>query len=407
MADQKISELTDAGTLVDANDLVIEQSSNSRKLGLDTLKTFVNGDPWTAGVSHPDGYDNWVRPGQWPALPTTAANQIDAVAAIFPDGEGPQTVGVRCTTSTGTWSVDWGDGTSTSAISSNSETTHQYTYADVDLTSTDYGYKCALIQVTPDTGNLTEVDFGDVTITDNETTSATYFTINPLIDIAVNGSSITNFRTYNTNDSCCQLLQRIVFHNTGVMTGSGQSNMLHQCINLMVVDLSGADFGTSASNMFDDCPSLREVVYPDGLTDLDTGQLSFGNCFQLRHVNFGNNQFGGTGNFSIDTPSTTTGGFLEEVTFGSSTVFQQNNSSSIVISSRRLRKINNPAQMVGTGYTGTISINLNNLSATELDAIYTALPSLTGSASINVTSNPGTGSDDPTIATAKGWTVIG
>jgi hypothetical protein len=191
------------------------------------------------------------------------------------------------------------------------------------------------------------------------------------------------------------------------MTGSGQTNMLHQAGNLMVVDLSGADFGTSANNMFDDCFSLREIVYPNGLTDLDNGQLSFGNCFQLRHINYGNNQFGGTSSYSIDTPTTTVGGMLEELTFGSSTIFQQNNTGTLTFNSRRIRKINNAAQMVGTGYTSTINLSLNNLDATELDAIYTALPSLTGSATINVSSNPGTGADDPTIATAKGWTVTG
>jgi hypothetical protein len=46
------------------------------------------------------------------------------------------------------------------------------------------------------------------------------------------------------------------------------------------------------------------------------------------------------------------------------------------------------------------------LSATELDAIYTRLPTVTGQ-TITVTGNYGAAGDNPSIATAKGWTVTG
>jgi hypothetical protein len=46
----------------------------------------------------------------------------------------------------------------------------------------------------------------------------------------------------------------------------------------------------------------------------------------------------------------------------------------------------------------------SNLGPDALDEIYTSLPTVSGQ-TITVTSNWGTASDDPTIATAKGWTV--
>ena len=46
------------------------------------------------------------------------------------------------------------------------------------------------------------------------------------------------------------------------------------------------------------------------------------------------------------------------------------------------------------------------LSATALNEIYTNLPTVTGQ-TITVSNNWGTATDDPTIATAKGWTVSG
>lgn len=54
-----------------------------------------------------------------------------------------------------------------------------------------------------------------------------------------------------------------------------------------------------------------------------------------------------------------------------------------------------------------LTINYTNcqLSADALNEIYTNLPTVTGK-TITVTNNPGVSADDPTIATAKGWTVV-
>lgn len=52
-----------------------------------------------------------------------------------------------------------------------------------------------------------------------------------------------------------------------------------------------------------------------------------------------------------------------------------------------------------------ISYATANLSAAALDNIYTNLGTAAGAQTITVTGNWGTAGDDPTIATAKGWTV--
>jgi len=53
----------------------------------------------------------------------------------------------------------------------------------------------------------------------------------------------------------------------------------------------------------------------------------------------------------------------------------------------------------------SFSIASCHFSAAALDEIYTALP--TATKTITVSSNYGTTGDDPTIATAKNWTVTG
>jgi hypothetical protein len=54
----------------------------------------------------------------------------------------------------------------------------------------------------------------------------------------------------------------------------------------------------------------------------------------------------------------------------------------------------------------TFSVASCKLSAAALNEIYTNLPTVTGQ-TITVTGNYGVVADDPTIATSKGWTVVG
>jgi hypothetical protein len=60
----------------------------------------------------------------------------------------------------------------------------------------------------------------------------------------------------------------------------------------------------------------------------------------------------------------------------------------------------------GNGPKFTFSVTLCKLSAASLNQLYTSLPTVTAQ-SITVTGNVGVAGDDPTIATAKGWTVTG
>jgi hypothetical protein len=61
-------------------------------------------------------------------------------------------------------------------------------------------------------------------------------------------------------------------------------------------------------------------------------------------------------------------------------------------------------EATGARFTHTIASNC--LSGANLDAYYTGLPTVT-SQTLTVTGNYGTSTDNPSIATAKGWTVTG
>jgi hypothetical protein len=64
------------------------------------------------------------------------------------------------------------------------------------------------------------------------------------------------------------------------------------------------------------------------------------------------------------------------------------------------------ARIQAKDFQWTFSVANCKLSATALNEIYTNLPTVTAQ-TITITGNYGTATDDPTIATAKGWTVTG
>ena len=67
---------------------------------------------------------------------------------------------------------------------------------------------------------------------------------------------------------------------------------------------------------------------------------------------------------------------------------------------------NNLSRIEAKDFRFTFSVGFCKLSAERLNEIYTNLPTVTGQ-TITVTGNYGVDSDDPSIATAKGWTVTG
>ena len=67
---------------------------------------------------------------------------------------------------------------------------------------------------------------------------------------------------------------------------------------------------------------------------------------------------------------------------------------------------NSLSRIQASNFRFSFSVANCRLGATELNEIYTNLPVVVGQ-TITVSNNVGTTGDDPTIATAKGWTVTG
>jgi hypothetical protein len=163
----------------------------------------------------------------------------------------------------------------------------------------------------------------------------------------------------------CQELRRVEI--TIDSTVASLSQTLRLCSSLEFAKIVGT--GTvSALRLFETCHSLKEVILSDTI-EITQGQELFETCSALRTV--------------------------DGLNFGTTTSMSNAFTGNIQLSHLNMK----------TGPNVSFTISDACLSAEMLDDIYTSLPS--ASATITVTNNPGTATDDPSIATGKGWTVTG
>lgn len=187
--------------------------------------------------------------------------------------------------------------------------------------------------------------------------------------------------------------------------------------NLYAYNYSSA---TTLANMLDGCYSLKSV--PNFNTTASCTNLSAlcNNCWSLEKAPTFSNSSGVTNvnSMLLSCKSLTT---IPSYVFGNITTtnintFAYNCDSLQIIPSISFGSIyTTNASFVGNCYSlkrmlvplrFTFSVANAKMSATALNEMYSILPTVTGQ-TVTVTGNYGTTSDDPTIATAKGWTVTG
>jgi hypothetical protein len=451
MADTKTSDLPTADPVDGTELILLSQGGSDAQTDLDTLRSELE----------------WARPSDWPAMPATAANTVHLLAAIFDDAS--NSVAVRMSTSSGTWSIDWGDGTSTTGVASGVTAEHTYDYADGDLPSaTSRGYKVAVVTITADSANLTVLNL-ILAPTGTSSNQAS-----PWLEMQINMSAATTFSALSSITFTACLCEHINFVATGSVTAvafSGMfrlekishhsaffssittmSFMFQTCYRLRRIDLTGLSSDvTTIAGAFIGCSRLTSLTFPAGALDANTTGYAnaFQNCFSLQSINFpsgalshitgaGGNMFNScTSLRRMVFPSgalnalADLGGFfsaaasLEYVEFPSALTapttiatafancralrhikFTTGSFASVTNTTNTFQNCGALSRIENCEIPVSFSVASCRLGAAALDEIYTSLPTVT-SQTITVTGNPGTSGDDPTIATAKGWTVTG
>jgi hypothetical protein len=446
MTDTRISDLPEATTLDGTELALLSQGGTDAKAALSRLRDELD----------------WARPADWPAMPATEANAIHILAAVHDHAS--NFAALRCSTSSGTWSIDWGDGTSTTGIASNTSAEHTYDFADGDLPSlTSRGYKIAIVTITADSGDLTVFNSA---VTPTGTSAHTP----PWLEMQINGSAITSLSF--TNARMCEYinivatgavpsiffdnltrLQKLDFHSTFLSTATSLFSAFINCIALKRIDLVGLNPSlTSLQSTFQNCTSLASVTFPAGSlgASLTTMQNCFLGCVSLPTITFPSGSLTGLSNALTAFGSMNA---LREIVFPSGSLAALTNASTMFSGCTSLRyaefpsgalaAVTNIASMFNgcatlqtikfppgafaslssattstfnactalsrienCGIPLTFSLANCRLGAAALDEIYAALPTIS-SQTITVTGNYGASADTPSIATGKGWTVTG
>lgn len=321
----------------------------------------------------------WVRPADWLSLttPSTSDQRMVGLAAVFQSNS--NFVTVRASSA---FKVDWGDGAGWNLYAANTTAEKNLQWADYDAgTLCSRGYRQAIVTVEPQSGNLTglELRYRHSNAAASSNTSSVWLDLR----IACAGTptisgpssqwyprmleSVTvasNIAPVSYFFFGCTGLQSVSVTTTGCVSFT---NMFRGCSALRDVPQFDTSSGTDFSSMFNGCTSLQRPPTCDTSSGSNFNGM-FANCPALQVVP------------ALNVSAGTDFGSM----FNGCYALQW-------------------SDVYGGRYA--ISYATANLSAAALDNIYTNLGTAAGAQTITVTGNWGTAGDDPTIATAKGWTV--
>ena len=309
----------------------------------------------------------WTRPSDWIDISQVNNNEINLLVA---DGPG---IGFATTVaSSGTYSIDWGDGTVETARASGTTYQHQYTPGSGQACS--QGYTTYNIRIYGATGNIT--------------------------------SWKVKKHTY-TNRVQYQPYLWVVF-GTQYITDYSNAFYLYtyvQCRDLQACVIPSFQSCITTANSFTNCSALVSITLPTSWGSVTNTSTMFQYCYNLKTIN--NLQY--LGSTTSDCDFTAFGQdceFLQQSVSIASRLskFGMYGASTYVLKVSSIRFTNANSQFGGT--SPQVDVSYTSLAASNLNDLFGDLPTLSGK-TINITGSTGAGTCDKTIATNKGWTVTG
>ena len=431
--------IADQLTLLSSTKTAIKQAIEDKGITVGTVP-FADYPTKIAAISGGGGSTptTWVRPADWLPLPTLTESDQKFVGlhAIYPDAN------FVALSASGNYTVDWGDGVVENFVSG-AVAQHEYNYDTYDTgnsTLCSRGYKQAVVTVTPQAGqNLTALNlhqchsalavqyssgFLDIALASASLTdlligvqapgsSAQTIRFADLERVNIVRSSVANFSFLFDG---CYSLQVVVSISTDVVSAVNMSNMFRNCNSLTSVPLFNTSAVTNMSSMFSGCYSLTSVPLFNTSAVTSMSSMFFG-CSSLTSVPLFNtsavtsmsNMFRNCASLTsvplFDTTAVTDTSYMFSGCYSLTSV-PLFNTSAVTNMSSMFFGCSSLSKVSMTDMKVSFSVANCKLSAARLNEIYRNLATVTGQ-TITVTGNYGTETDDPTIATAKGWTVTG
>lgn len=205
---------------------------------------------------------------------------------------------------------------------------------------------------------------------------------------AINFSGVTSMSQTFYN---CYKLKEISETSFPALLNAGSA--FYNCKSLTSVT-ANLPVCTSTASMFYGCDSMREATITTSTALTNAGSM-FNGCKSLIKVGVFNT--GSVTNAGSMFSACEALNEIPEFNFGAVTSFSNIFSGGGASAVSRIK---------ATGISQTISVAGMLLGANALNEIYTNLPTVTGK-TITITNNWGKTGDDPTIASSKGWSVVG
>lgn len=347
----------------------------------------------------------WVRPADWPGLPWILDSEQALVGLVAVLDTANEAVQVQAQ---GAFTVDWGDGTVTN-YASNTQAAHTYNYATLTARVTSRGYKTATVKITPQAGqNLTFISLYQRPPSFNPGPASS----TPWLDVQINAAFATSIqvggeavfhsqieRLHIRNHACtnfdylCMRLYSLMdiplFNTSGVTSAYGMFRYNYRLQSLPLFDFSSL---VTATDLIRECSAITDIpafnlssaTNLTALFYLDYSlyyvpDIVLGESPAATHMFYGCGSLREIGAIDLSGFTSLTEWFTA--------------CSSLVRS-----KV--------TGAKVTHSYAQCSLPAAAIDEIFTNLASGVTGQTITVTGNPGAATCTPSIATAKGWTVV-
>jgi surface protein len=190
----------------------------------------------------------------------------------------------------------------------------------------------------------------------------------------------------------CRSLTSVPLFNMAACTTT--SSMFHTCVSLTTVPLFNTAACTNMGQMFNGCRALATVPLLNTAAATDVA-LMFIFCSSLTTIPL----------FNTAAATTTNSMFRECFSLSSVPALNVSAVSSSGNFTNMFQNCNSLSRIQAANFNYTFSVANCKLGATELDEIYTNLPTVATTQTITVTGNHGTASANHSIAEDKGWTV--
>lgn len=348
--------------------------------------------------------DEWVRPSDWLSMPTLVDGdqKIEILCAVWDNTSNF----VAFTIDGGGYTVDIGDGGGPVNVADGVKFEANLAWDDYNAsTLTSRGYRQAIISIGAQAAQTLTYANMVATHTDTYESESTSY-----LDMLCAGSGFTKIQLYATNgNAASRLIERFRF--IGVCNIDDMNLSFKDTFSLKVFEISDSSNVTTYSRMFEDSgievqptldfssatnvndmyenAGLKEITFD--LTGLAATEI-IRDCKRITKATLSN-----TGSMTSLSNFARSCTMLRE--------FTMDDCSSVTVAATTFSASQALSKIILTGMTVTFTINDCNLNTTEIDALFTSLGDGTGE-TVTVTNNPGSATCDPTIATAKNWTVV-